>query len=221
MNLETATNIKQSPKFTIIAIQPSTTSMWQSRIRQHITFLFQEERISYEVWADVERQNQFYVDISTHTAQEFSLDYENFSDEPAVVNPYFEVPFMEEESSSPMIESEELFVEQIKILVENGRISEARNMLATIAPGVSPRLDNWRNVLAKPTVKVGETATGGTPKDDFLWLQKHFSEYKGQWVALKQGILLGSNKSRLELHRSLQQAGKLAGAMFVRIDGDE
>ena len=77
-----------------------------------------------------------------------------------------------------MIESEELFAEQIRVLVENGRISEAQNMLATIVPGISPRLDNWRKVLAKPTVKVEKTGTGGTLKDDFLWLQKHSTKYK-------------------------------------------
>lgn len=122
------------------------------------------------------------------------------------------------EGSSSIAESEELISEQIKTLVEDGNISEAREVLSTIQPGTSRKLDNWRNVLATPKVTLEQSGTGGSLQEDAGWLQQNSGEYKGRWVALKQGILLGNHTSRLELHRSLKQAGKLAGALFFRIE---
>ena len=105
----------------------------------------------------------------------------------------------------------------MKNLVENGRITEARNVLSDIQPGSSIKLDNWKRILAKPKAKISNSATGGKIKGDVAWLHKNSSHYKGRWIALKNGVLLDSDKSRVELHRSLKQAGKLSGAMFFRI----
>jgi hypothetical protein len=219
MNFETITNIQQSKRIDIIAILSSATSIELCRRRQHIPFFFQEGRIPYETWIDIEQQYYCNMNVSTHTTQDFFLDYQGLSYEP-VVNPCFEV-FIEKENSSSLEESEDLLIERIKSLVENGRISEAQNMLSAVTPGISCRLDYWRRALTKPRVRLGETATGGNIKDDCSWLQKHSIRYKGQWVALKQGVLLGSHVSRVELHRSLKQSGKLVGATFFLIDSDE
>jgi hypothetical protein len=39
--------------------------------------------------------------------------------------------------------------------------------------------------------------------------------------SFKTGNFTWQSVSRLELHRSLKQLGKLSGAMFFRIDSDE
>jgi transcriptional regulator with XRE-family HTH domain len=122
-----------------------------------------------------------------------------------------------QENSLGLEGDEEVNLEQVKKFVENGRISEARHLLSMIPPAKSPSLDHWRKVLARPEARLEKSATGGKFKEDVLWLQNHFMEHKGKWVALKHGILLGSHKSRLELHRTLKQSGKLTGAMFFRI----
>ena len=88
-------------------------------------------------------------------------------------------------------ESEELIVDRIKTLVENGSIAEARKILSTIKSKKSRHLDVWEKVLAKPKVKIEEKATGGDLTNDILWLQQNSSNYRGQWIALKQGELLG------------------------------
>jgi hypothetical protein len=108
--------------------------------------------------------------------------------------------------------------EHVRTLVENGQIADAREVLSTIQPGTSTALDNWQRALANPKAKLDKSAGGESIKKDALWLQDNSEKYKGNWIALKNGILLGAHESRIELRRSLKQAGKLAGTMFFRID---
>lgn len=108
---------------------------------------------------------------------------------------------------------------EIKTLVESGRVREARRYLLDLRMSmeVRPEIAAWSQVLAEPVVVSEHDATGGDLGNNTTWLKQHTSEYQGRWVALKQGVLLGSHKSRVELHRHLKNAGKLSGAMFVRI----
>jgi hypothetical protein len=108
--------------------------------------------------------------------------------------------------------------DHVKKLVENGNIEDAREVLSTFQPGTSTALDNWQRALASPKAKLEKSAGGENIKKDALWLQNNSDKYKGNWIALKNGILLGTHESRIELRRSLKQVGKLAGAMFFRID---
>lgn len=108
--------------------------------------------------------------------------------------------------------------EHVKKLVEEGQIAEAREVIYSIQPGISNVLDSWQRALAYPEAKLNESAGGENIKADAAWLQDNSEKYKGKWIALKNGILLGAHESRIELHRSLKQAGKLPGAMFFRID---
>jgi hypothetical protein len=108
--------------------------------------------------------------------------------------------------------------EHVKKLVENGQIAEAREVLSTIQPGTSTALDNWQRALSNPKAKLDKSAGGENIKKDALWIQDNSDRYKGHWIALKSGILLGAHESRVELRRSLKQSGKLAGTMFFRID---
>ena len=108
--------------------------------------------------------------------------------------------------------------EHVKKLVENGQIADAREVLSTIQPGTSTVLDNWQRALSIPKAKLDKSAGGENIKKDALWLQNNSDKHKGNWIALKNGILLGANESRVELRRSLKQAAKLPGTMFFRIE---
>ena len=108
--------------------------------------------------------------------------------------------------------------EHVKKLVENGQIEDARDVLSTIQPGISAALDNWQRALSIPKAKLDESSEGKNLKEDALWLQNNSVKYKGKWIALKNGILLGAHESRIELRHSLKQAGKLSGTVFFRID---
>ncbi|MEZ4526493.1 MAG: hypothetical protein R2941_11295 [Desulfobacterales bacterium] len=106
----------------------------------------------------------------------------------------------------------------VKNLLENGNVAEARKMLSLLSPGSSGRADYWHKVLAAPNVMSGKKATGGNVKEDILWIQNNADSYKGKWVALKNGVLLGSHEKRAELHSILKQSGQLADAMFFYIE---
>jgi hypothetical protein len=113
---------------------------------------------------------------------------------------------------------EERVSEHIKHLVENNLIEDARNVLSNIQPGTLTAVDNWRKVLSEPKAKVEKSATGGQTRKNALWLQNNSEKYKGKWIALKNSELMGFHESRAELYQSLKKDGKLAGAMFFRID---
>lgn len=106
---------------------------------------------------------------------------------------------------------------QIRNMVEQGNISEARRLISWIPDGVSPSLDRWRRLLAEPVVSRGAPASGKNSRADFLWIQRNADRYKGQWVAIKDGILLGSNRSRLLLHKELKRLNILEGATFYKV----
>ncbi len=110
---------------------------------------------------------------------------------------------------------------EVRRLVEESDVPAARNILSYIRTprGVSADLDNWRKALALPKARPAKTATGGNTKADWLWLEKHASEYKGQWVAVKDGILLGNHKNPTELRHILKNIGKLKNTLLIKIEG--
>ena len=108
--------------------------------------------------------------------------------------------------------------EHVKKLVEDGRITEAREVMHFLQPGTFTELDSWQRALAYPKTKLKKSAGVKNIMKDALWLQENSDKYKGKWIALKNGKLLGAHESRIELRHFLKQAGKLSGAMFFQID---
>lgn len=53
---------------------------------------------------------------------------------------------------------------------------------------------------------------------NFAWLREYGSAYPGQWVALRGGRLVDSDKSRFALHERLGEESLLDGTLFVRLD---
>lgn len=108
--------------------------------------------------------------------------------------------------------------EHVKNLVESNRVEDARKVLSTIQTGNSVTLDRWIKTLTEPKAVVEKGSSAKNIKDEAVWLKQNSEDYKGKWVALKNGELLGADKSRITLHTSLKQTGNLSGAMFFRID---
>jgi hypothetical protein len=116
---------------------------------------------------------------------------------------------------------EEYIQAEIKVrrLVEAGNISEARKEIATIPAGASETLDKWKRLLAEPVVTQGKTASGLGMRLNLLWLDNFSEKYKGEWVALKQGQLIGHNPSRIALQIQLEELDSLEGTTFFKIEG--
>ncbi len=123
----------------------------------------------------------------------------------------------DEESPSTVIHGESEMVTEVMDLVQGGRVSEARQLLSTVPENLSGTVENWRRVLAEPNAEPGISASGSSLSSDSLWLKENADRYQGRWVALKQGVMLGSHVSRRELHRRLKCAGALNGASFLRV----
>lgn len=105
--------------------------------------------------------------------------------------------------------------ERVRRLVEEGRVPEARRIVAAGGEGLS----DWASVLEPPRV-IGRRPARG--RDDFdanvRWLRANADRFPGQWLALADGQLLGADASRLALHRKLESEGKLGSALFVKMD---
>ncbi len=111
-----------------------------------------------------------------------------------------------------------LVLSYVKKLMENGNVNEARKMISFLPSDTSGKADYWHKVLAVPNVMSGKKATGGNVRQDILWIQNNADSYKGKWVALKNGVLLGSHEKRADLHKILKKSGQIADAMFFQIE---
>jgi len=114
-------------------------------------------------------------------------------------------------------ENAERISRHIKALVEASCVPEARRIVSEIRPGVSEKLDYWKKVLAKPVARLAGPGSGGDMRKDMMWIENNADDYKGRWVALRNGVLLGNHESRVELRQILRQSGKLEKSFFVWI----
>ncbi len=75
--------------------------------------------------------------------------------------------------------------------------------------------------IPKPTIKNIKTYTKATSAEgvrkNTAWIHQHYQEYKGKWVALNEGILLGANESLLELHKTIEKSNQLKVALFMNL----
>jgi hypothetical protein len=93
-----------------------------------------------------------------------------------------------------------LAVARIRDLLENERVSEARNALheALVNQPKDEELQRLRTVLAPPKVRrSGALDVDGTK--DFQWLAENAAKYRGSWVAIYDGELVSEATSLDEL----------------------
>ncbi len=86
----------------------------------------------------------------------------------------------------------ELYVPRIRALVEEERIREARLLVkeALLKNPSEPGLQGWSEVLA-PAKHLGtRPASDFDRTPEIRWLEEHWQEYRGQWVALLHDELL-------------------------------
>jgi hypothetical protein len=49
------------------------------------------------------------------------------------------------------------------------------------------------------------------------WLREHAHAYQGKWVALRDGRVIDSDPSRVELHRRIEGSPALADTLFYYV----
>jgi len=115
--------------------------------------------------------------------------------------------------------------EELRRLVEAGRVEDARLRLgeAIAAGATASELGGWPAVLLSHLLPERKAVTRpGTGRGDFVanmkWLEQHREEYRGEWVAMRDGVLVGSDRSRAVLAERLDRASLLDGTLFVQVD---
>lgn len=109
---------------------------------------------------------------------------------------------------------------EIRRLVEQGAVQQAREQVqAEIEAGRGNAVQVWARLLAPPVVMPGRAATGR--EDSRLnqaWLAEHEAEYAGEWVALRDGQRIDSDRSFKALQQRLR-ARKQEGVLLTKCGG--
>ncbi len=111
-----------------------------------------------------------------------------------------------------------LYVPRIQALVEEERVREARALVkeALLKNPSEPGLQGWSEVLA-PAKHLGtRPASDFDRTPEIRWLEEHWKEYRGQWVALLHDELLAHGTLE-EVTAELKTIDPAARALLHRI----
>jgi len=108
---------------------------------------------------------------------------------------------------------------QLAELFSSGQVGQARAILAqlTRAQRNDQRIAKWERALSPPKVRLGEPGRTPSVEKNAAWLRSNGRAYAGQWVALRDGSLVGHHFDQAVLHRELEARGELDGVLFVRL----
>lgn len=101
-------------------------------------------------------------------------------------------------------------------LLTTGRVAEARRKVEAMAL-TGQDVSGWSTVLAEPRVAHVAADGRGDLASNAQWLREHQVEYRGQWVALREGKLLAAHPRRGELIAILEKSDNLDGALLVKV----
>lgn len=111
------------------------------------------------------------------------------------------------------------YVDRIRELVEQERIGAARALVAEAAAlgAREEGLEGWQKVLAPAKVLRRLPADEPDRTEDIRWLDTHWQEYRGQWVALLGGELLAYAASLKDVLAKLGERSVGKRALLHRI----
>jgi hypothetical protein len=108
------------------------------------------------------------------------------------------------------------FCQAVRWALEAGAY-RAATLLATEGAERFPRhaeLAKMARILAPPKVIRSDLPPDPSIAADMDWLRAHYDEYRGQWIALRNGQLLGTANSRSEL---ADKIGDIRGVLLAPV----
>jgi hypothetical protein len=98
-------------------------------------------------------------------------------------------------------------VDRLREMVENGRVGEARRLLAASGGEGGSAVAGWERALALPDVRVLPSATAPDMRPNARWLSEHAASHEGRWVALHDGVLVAAGESLAHVRNAVRDAG--------------
>lgn len=112
-------------------------------------------------------------------------------------------------------------IDEIKQLLGKGDILQARSLIKgeRTSSSIWPKsLHRWALLLAEPEVSKQPREARQNSDYNFRWLKANKHKYLGQWIAIKNGMLIDSDSDRVVLHRRLKAQNQLAGLLFIHVE---
>ena len=107
--------------------------------------------------------------------------------------------------------------EELREMVEAGRVGAARERLEKLSPTEleQPLLSKWAKALKLPIVRIGAPGNTSSISANAEWIRAHGQKYASQWVALRDGKLVGHQSSELALHKDLEGRNETENVVFL------
>ena len=111
-------------------------------------------------------------------------------------------------SAVPEPRTEEEALDSMRVLLESGRGKEAQRAAARWAKQFpdSPKLAKWDDVLNFQHSESGR-GTGIDHRVDFDWIRENAAQYPGNWMAIREGVLVAMDPKLSEVSRKVRELG--------------
>ncbi len=125
-------------------------------------------------------------------------------------------PLSGQATREPLPQSAEDWLDGISQALQSGALVRARRLAAEGGARYPQHgaLRTYAQVLAPPRVLPHQDTSTRAVRANKLWLQEHTGHYQGQWVALRNGTLIGAASS---LDRLVAQVGKGTDLLLTRV----
>jgi len=113
-------------------------------------------------------------------------------------------------------QSAEDFLKATQLALEAGAFGAARELSALGAELYpdDPVIERYCHILAPPRVVGRRPAAGNGVLANRDWLKAHSNEYRGQWIGLRDGVLLGAAHSFEDL---ISRIGKPKDVLITKV----
>lgn len=103
-------------------------------------------------------------------------------------------------------------------LLKDNDFTNARNYISDfIFLGASEKSLHWRNILSHTNLKVEKTSSAGKLQSNEQWINDNLKKFRGNWVALKDGKLLGYSNNKKDLFNEIKDKSALSDMLFIHL----